>query len=131
MNNVVGLKGEWVLLLTADHGHTAAGKVSHGFIINEQHVLDGIEARFDTKANGVSIGKQLRPMWLTVNQDEMEANGVTFQEISKFVASLTKATAGRPGHHLSPTQAKELVYDAAFAGNLFTRLPCLPEAQGG
>jgi hypothetical protein len=130
LNKVVG-QGEWVMLVTADHGHTAAGNVSHGFVINEQHVIADIESRFDTKANGQSIAKQLRPMWLTVNQDEMDANGVTFAQISKFLANATKADTARPNMHLSPSQAKELVYDAAFAGNLFTRLPCLPEAQGG
>jgi hypothetical protein len=131
MDNRMGLKGDWVLLVTADHGHTAAPSVSHGFVINEDHVVARVEQRFDTEANGRAIVKQLRPMWLNLEQAELDANGITHAEISRFVAGLTKADACRPGANLSPTQATQLVYDAAFAGELFPRLPCLPEAQGG
>ena len=131
MDNRMGLKGEWVLLLTADHGHAAHRSVSRGFIINGQRIMDRIQERFDTKADGRPVVQQFRPMWLELDEAELEANGVTYDKISKLVAGITKADASPPGKRLSADQAEELVFDAVFAGNILDRLPCLPEARTG
>jgi hypothetical protein len=131
MDNTMGLKGEWVLLLTADHGHTAHPSVGHGLIINGQRVMDRIQQRFDSKANGRPIVQQFRPTWLELDQQELEANGVTYDKISNLVARTTRADNSGPGAHLLAEQAQQLVFDAAFAGDILGRLPCLPEAHTG
>jgi hypothetical protein len=130
MDNAMGLKNQWVMLVTADHGHTAAPDVGSGFVIHGDRILDEIQRRFDHRANGRPLVKRMRPTWFLLDDAEVEANGVTYDRISRLVAGMTKSDTCRPGADLSASEGSQLVFDAVFAGNLFPRLPCLPEAQG-
>jgi hypothetical protein len=114
------LPGQYVLLLTADHGHTAAPSSDGGFAISEPSVLRLIAERFGTD----SFVDVLRPIWLDLDTAEMKANGITLDQLARFLAGLTKAQTARPNVVVPRSQAGERVFDAVFAGSLLSHLPC-------
>jgi hypothetical protein len=119
--------GEWVLLVTADHGHTADPAVTGGFPIHEPAVHQLTQERFDHRVNDEAVVDLVRPIWLNLDAAEMKANGVTFDKIARYLAGLTKAQTAKPDLVLPPGQAGQRVFDAVFAGSVLSRLPCLPD----
>jgi len=127
LNKHVG--SDWVLLFTADHGHTAAPPAAPSFPINEGKLNSLLRARFDTDHDGVPVVDLIRPIWLNLDTAELRANGATLQDVSRFLAALTKGQTASEGVPLTATEASERVFDAVFAGSLLATLPCLPEAH--
>ncbi len=121
--------GEYVLLATADHGHSAAPSVSGSFGIGVRKVSARAQ-RLDRDANGVPLVELVRPTWVDIDMDELQSNGATLEDVSHALASLTKGQTAPHAVRLSPGEAAEKVFDAVFASSLLTRLPCLPEAAG-
>jgi type I phosphodiesterase/nucleotide pyrophosphatase len=122
-------KGEWVLVLTADHGHTAAPAVSGSFGIDERKLRSLVARRFDKQSNGTALIDLVRPIWLNMNRSEMAANHVATEDISRFFSTFTKGQTYLPKAPVTGVAAKQKVFDAVFAGSLLTHLPCLPEAH--
>jgi predicted AlkP superfamily pyrophosphatase or phosphodiesterase len=114
--------GEWLMLVTADHGHTAAPGVSGGYLINQHEVQRRIEALRSNPADPALL-TQVRPMWLNIDDDELANSNLTYQDISKLIASLTRQQT-RTTDDPSWTLTDEPVFDAAFAGSLLPHLSC-------
>ena len=113
-----------MMLVDRRRRHTAAPGVSGGYLINQHEVQNRIEALRAVVVRPGAASTQVRPMWLNVNDTEREHSGLTYEDISKLIASLTKSdTASIGDDPFAETLSTEPVFDAAFAGSLLEHLP--------
>ncbi|HEX2057084.1 MAG TPA: alkaline phosphatase family protein, partial [Actinomycetota bacterium] len=76
---------EYVLVVTADHGQTPLG----GWAISRSEVSDDLGRQFDGIANGKGVIGRTSASSFFSNPDEMEANGVTPEQVSSFLSRYT------------------------------------------
>jgi Type I phosphodiesterase / nucleotide pyrophosphatase len=121
-------EGEWMMLLTADHGHTAAPGVSGGYLINQHEVQNRIEGLEPGPHSNLLT--QVRPMWLNIDDAELQSAGLTYVDVSRLVASLTRKDTASFDDPSVAASSTEPVFDAAFAGSLLTHLSCWSPPTG-
>jgi len=125
LNRQVG-RGKWVLLVTADHGHTAAPAVSGGVPIQVDRIDRQLDGAFHVPDRS-PISAKTRPTWLFPNDVERYVAGVTLVQIAGFVQRLTRAeTAGGP--MVSSTRREDPTMLAAFPGSVLLGLPGIPRS---
>jgi predicted AlkP superfamily pyrophosphatase or phosphodiesterase len=122
LDNQVG-PHQWMMLLTADHGHTAAPGVSGGYLINQHEVQRRIEA-LRASSSDPHLLTQVRPMWLNIDDAELKHSDLSYEDVSKLVASFSRSETASSEDPASLTSSTEPVFDAAFAGSLLTHLSC-------
>jgi type I phosphodiesterase/nucleotide pyrophosphatase len=128
LDETVG-EGEWVFVLTADHGSIPDPKVSGAFQISTTPIASGINSTFDTDADDTRIVELVQPTQVFVNEAELRQNGHTLDEVSEWIMGLTKADTALPGVVVPPDDAGDPVFQAAFPSAIMSALPCLPEAR--
>ncbi|MGH2752517.1 MAG: alkaline phosphatase family protein [Actinomycetota bacterium] len=82
LDRIVG-EGEWVVALTADHGQQPDASDIDGYGINPRKVENDIRSEF---------GDVVRAVWPTevfLVDDAMESEGVTVEEIARFLGGYT------------------------------------------
>jgi hypothetical protein len=124
LNEHVG-QGNWVMALTADHGHTPDPNVSGATVISPGAVADVVQAEFDTDGDDTRIVEFTQPTNIFVDIDEMEQNGATLEEISGFLLSVTKGEVGGEQYPVSPDVANEPAFLAVYPADMLEQLPCL------
>jgi hypothetical protein len=129
LNRTVG-RGEWVLLVTADHGAMPLPEDSGGFQISTAPIEAGIDERFDADGDDVPVVDLVQPTQVFLNVAELEQNGHTVADVARYMMTLTQAQTAGGGTVVDPSTANERVFQAAFPSDLMTQLPCLPEAHG-
>ena len=102
-------KGKWVLLVTADHGHSASPLVSGGFRIKDAAVEQQLEHRFRD-----AVAEKVRPGWTFLDRPKLEQAGVTVGEASRFLAALTKVQASIQPDVVPAGDERDHVLDEAF-----------------
>ena len=122
-------QGEWVMLLTADHGAQYPWEESGGIPIDPTKMKALVNEAFDSDGDDVLAFEQIRPTQLWANDEEMAQNGVTLQQVADFIAGLTAAQVARSDYPLAPGEADDLVYETAFPSSVMSQLPCV--VQGG
>jgi hypothetical protein len=128
LNETVGT-GEWVFVLTADHGSIPDPQLTGAFQISATPIVNGINTTFDTDGDDVRIVELVQPTQVFVNEAELAQNGHTLEELSEWVMGLTKADTAQPGVVVPADEADDPVFQAAFPSEIMDRLPCLPEAR--
>jgi hypothetical protein len=128
LDETVG-EGDWVFVLTADHGSIPDPDVSGAFQISATPIVSGINSTFDTDADDTRIVQLVQPTQVFVNVDELEQNGHTLEEVSAWIMGLTKSDTAQPGVVVPADQSGDLVFEAAFPSAIMDELPCLPEAR--
>lgn len=124
LNEHVG-QGNWVMALTADHGHTPDPNVSGATVISPGAVADMVQAKFDTDGDDSRIVEFTQPTNMFVDIDEMEQNGATLEEISGFLLSVTKGEVGGEQYPVAPEVADEPAFLAVYPADMLEQLPCL------
>jgi len=115
------LPNQWVLCVTADHGHTATHSRTGGMPVLESRLQSLVEGRFDADGDGRKLVQTIRPIWLQLSPAEMKDNGTRLTNVSNFVADLTASQVAKPGtFHNGGAK----VFDAVFAGSLLPNLSC-------
>lgn len=127
LNRQVG-RDEWVLALTADHGHQFDPEITGAFPIGVGDMTRFLRQKFEDR-EGEEVVEQLRPTQLWVNKDELRGNGYTLTDVAMTIARATKADTIDKGSVVDPDEADELVFAAAFPTSVLSHLPCLPEAR--
>ncbi len=127
LNHQVG-KGEWAMVLTADHGAMPDPAVSGGFQIETPPIQAGINERFDTDGDDTPVVELAQPSQVFLNVDELEQNGFTVGDVARYIMTLTQAQTAAPTQTVDPATANDTVFQAAFPSALMQDLPCLPEA---
>jgi hypothetical protein len=128
LNETVG-EGEWVFVLTADHGSIPDPDVSGAFQISATPIVNGINSTFDTDGDEARIVQLVQPTQIFVDERELRQNGHTLEELSTWIMGLTKADVAQPGVVVPTGEADDPVFQAAFPSTLMDQLPCLPEAR--
>ena len=126
LNAEVG-RGNWVMVLTADHGHQFDPAVSGAFQITPNAVLTDLQDRFDDE-DGTSAIIGVRTSQTFLNEIELRQSGHTVEEIAEFMLHYTKAQASSDPSSLSAAEQDDEVFAAVFPTSVFDApLPCLPE----
>lgn len=128
LNETVG-EGEWVFVLTADHGSIPDPKVSGAFQISASPIVSGINSTFDTDGDDVKLVELVQPTQIFIDEDELRQNGHTLDEVAEWIMGLTKADTHLPDVVVPAAEADDPVFQAAFPSSLMRELPCLPEAR--
>jgi len=124
LNEHVG-EGEWVMMLTADHGHTPDPAVSGASAIEPSNVAGVIQERFDTDGDDVRIVEFTQPTHIFIDLEEMEQNGTTLEEISSYLLTVTKGELQGNQYPLPPGVAGEPAFISVFPSEMIDSLPCL------
>jgi predicted AlkP superfamily pyrophosphatase or phosphodiesterase len=108
-------KGKWVLLITADHGHSADKEVSGGFPIKVQAVEDYMADQFPGP-DGASVVARVRPGWSFVDLNGLDETDFSLDDLAKDFRGLTKAETSTKPEDVPPPQAKDEVLLTSFPG---------------
>ena len=124
LNEHVG-EGEWVMALTADHGHTPDPNVSGASVISPTAVADVIQAEFDTDGDEVRIVEFTQPTTVFIDLDEMEQNGTTLEEIAAYLLTVTKGEVRGGQYPVASEVADEPAFLTVYPSSMIEDLPCL------
>ncbi len=127
LNREVG-KGDWAMVLTADHASMPDPAVSGGFQISTGPMQAMIDERFG-RPGGPEIVELMQPTQAFLNLEELEANGHTVEDVARFMMTFSQAQTAGGGVVPNPGQENDVVMTAAFPSALMQDLPCLPEAK--
>ncbi len=128
LNAQVG-KGNWAMVLTADHGAMPSPSVSGAFNISSASLAAEINARFDHDGDATHVVQLVQPTQVFMDTKELARNGATLDDVARFVTTLTEAQTAPPTVTVEPAHANDRVFQAAFPSALMQQLPCLPEAR--
>jgi hypothetical protein len=126
LNRRVG-RGQWSLVLTADHGSIPDPDVSGAFAIPAGPIVAGINATFDTDGDDTKLVELVQPTQIFIDEDELRQNGSTLEDLAWWVMDLTKGDVSTTS--LPASVADDPIFQASFPSNLMSSLPCLPEAR--
>jgi len=122
--------GRWVLILTADHGHTPDPRVSGAWRINDREIAARITATFDD-GDARRVVQQVQPTQVFVNEAELRQNGAGLKAVAAMLGRLTRAQTAVGGTRPPPGTAGARVFSSVFPSGLLARLPCLPDDGTG
>jgi hypothetical protein len=126
LNGSVGA-GNWVMALTADHGHTPNPDVSGASVISPGRVADAIEARFDRDGDGVPVVESVQPTQIYVDRQELQQQGASLAAVSTFLLTLTKRDVGSDAWPVPAARMDEPAFVAAYPSTLLGELACVPK----
>jgi hypothetical protein len=123
-------KGQWAMVLTADHGAIPDPKVSGAFQVSTTPIGSGLTAAFDTDGDDVPVVQLIQPTQIYVDEAELRQNGGTLEEMARWIMDRTKGDTAGAGVAVPTSEQNDKVFAAAFPSQLMTDLDCLPEARG-
>lgn len=120
-------RGEWVLILTADHGAQFDPDVSGAFQVTPGQLGADLEAAFPS-ATGDSVFLAVRTSQIYLNDEAMDASGYSESEIARFVLEYTKEQGAADPATVPADERDDRVMSMALPIRALPRLECLPEA---
>jgi predicted AlkP superfamily pyrophosphatase or phosphodiesterase len=102
--------GRWVMLLTADHGHTAHPQLTGAFRI-QVPILQDLFAQ--TFPGGRRVAKRVRTSWTFINMDELRRRGQDIASVAALVGTLKKEQLVLDPSTLDPTERSQRAFAAA------------------
>ncbi|HEY7282610.1 MAG TPA: alkaline phosphatase family protein [Actinomycetota bacterium] len=121
-------KGQWVLLITADHGHSAARTVSGGYNIKVEAVQRHLDSSFPSGNRKDPVVSRVRPGWSFVDVDEMQRKDFSLEEIASNMRGLTELESTVHPNGVSGSNAHKRVLLTSFPGTWLPGMRAL--AQG-
>jgi len=121
-------EGNYLLILTADHGAQYDPKVSGAFQVTPGQLESDLNAAFPS-ATGESVFLAVRTSQIYLNEDAMAASGYTESQIAGFVLDYTKEQGAPDPSTVPSEQLDDRVMSMALPIDLLDRLKCLPEAR--
>jgi hypothetical protein len=127
LNRQVG-RGQWVMVVTADHGAVPNVAVSGALQLSPTVIQAALDMRFDTDDDETPLIDRVSQTGIFVNMDELQQSGFDLDDLAQYILTLTaEQTVG--DFPITPAQAGLPVFQAAFPSSIMADLPCLPEAQ--
>ena len=122
-------EGNYVLVLTADHGAQFDPEVSGAFQVTPGQLEQDLVAAFPS-ATETSVFEAVRTSQVYLDEDAMRTSGYTVDEIAQWLIAYTKAQ-GAPGGPADVPEAEraERFFSAVIPKAMLTELRCLPEAN--
>jgi hypothetical protein len=122
-------RGEWALILTADHGMQRDPLATGAFLIDIERLTAAVESAFGgTEARPVILKARPTQMWL--DEKLLEREGYTVEQVAEFIADLRQrdvATDAGP----RAGEAGARAFQAVFPTETIERLDCLPASVLG
>ncbi len=129
LNSAAG-KGNWVLLITADHGAQFDPAVSGAFQVTPSALESDLEAAFDEDSDADPVVQAVRTSEIFLFTDELEQNGFTARDVADFIRNYTRGQASPNPSSMPASEQGQKVFASAFVSAIFSEpLSCLPEAQ--
>ena len=128
LNQQVG-KGQWAMVLTADHGAMISPSVSGAFNISTGAVASQINSHFDHDGDTSPVVQLVQPTQVFIDTVDLARSGATLDDVARFVMTLTQAQTKGFGVQVDPAHANDPAFAAAFPSALMAEMPCLPEAR--
>ena len=114
--------GNWVLLLTADHGHSAALDVSGASPIKVNAYDAALERVFDRPALESPVVRRTRPGWTFLNEQSLRQQGFDQIQVADFVRTLTRADVQVDQSIVPPAKRGEPAFASAFPASMLESL---------
>ncbi|HZK52495.1 MAG TPA: hypothetical protein VFD47_13140, partial [Actinomycetota bacterium] len=111
--------GQWVVMVTSDHGLMPDTERSGGFAIKGQEVLADINAEFDQVDNDEDLAYHLTAYGAYIDEDELARNEVSLEEIGRWLAGYTLGENVSEGQELAETfeeRESERLFSAVMSG---------------
>ena len=124
LNEEVG-EGRWVVLVTADHGSLMSAEATGAFQISAEELHSAIQTRFDSDGDEVQVIEQVKQTEIFMNIAELEEQGHTLEDVSRFIMTLRQKDVPIPGLPIPSPNAR--VFQVAFPARALVDIPCLPE----
>jgi hypothetical protein len=121
--------GEWVLVLTADHGHQFDPAVSGAFQMTVGQVARYVEGRFGESSDDPVV-ERVRPTQLWLDEEALSERGVTLDDVAAAILETRPEDLVDADVDVS-AWPDEPVFAAAFPTSILDELPCLPGAGRG
>jgi arylsulfatase A-like enzyme len=122
-------EGNWVVALTADHGQQRDEGDIGGFGISPREIEGDIRSEF---------GDVVRAVWPTevfLEEDELEANGVTVDEVARFLGGYTLGdNAPDVGEQFAGSgefDSTDRIFELAIPSRRLPGIECEPPKEGG
>jgi arylsulfatase A-like enzyme len=109
-------KGNWVLLVTADHGHSASKTVTGAYPIKVKAVDRYMEETFPSEDGDALVVERTRPGWSFVNLDELDTGGYHLEQIARDLRGLTKGESAMNTDEIPAGQRSDKVLLTSFPG---------------
>ena len=109
--------GNWVVMVTADHGMMPDPADSGAYPIKGQAVLDDINARFDTNGNSADLAFHMTAYGVYIDQGELTSNDVDPEGVGRWLADYTledNASRGELGRF--EDRRNERLFEAVTVG---------------
>jgi hypothetical protein len=123
LDRTVG-EGRWVMVLTADHGTQRDPERSGAFMIDIHKIEQGIARTFDDD-DRVPLVQKVRPTEIWLDTRELDDNGFTLEQVSRWLLDLTQADTFKNQHVPEPGHEDDPVFAAALPTAALGDLPCL------
>jgi hypothetical protein len=123
LDRTVG-RGEWVMVLAADHGTQPDPEVSGAFQIDVAKLESGLTDAFDD-GDDVAVVERVRPSEIWLDRDELRENGHTLADVSQWLLGLTQADTFKNQNVPDPGHENERVFAAALPSSILAALPCV------
>jgi hypothetical protein len=121
-------RGNYVLVVTADHGAQFDPKVSGAFQVTPGQLEADLNAAFPSSTKD-SVFLAVRTSQIYLNEDALRASGYSEADIARFVLNYTKEQGASDPTTVPSDQLQDHVMSMALPIDLLDRLPCLPEAR--
>lgn len=124
LDEVVGT-GQWVVAVTADHGHTPDPDVSGATAIAPGKVADAVNARFDD-GDDAKLVTFTQPTMMHVDVEELADVDATLEDVSRFILTLRKRDVLSEQWPGPADEYDDPAFEAAFPSTMLETLPCVP-----
>lgn len=121
--------GEWLLVLTADHGSTPRPAVTGAFPVDGGELKRDLEEEFRAPGDDRQLVLGLRPTQLWLDRDVLAAAGHAVADVAAFIDAYTKGQAAADPSSLAEGEADDRVFAGAFPGRRLLAGGC-PVANG-
>lgn len=126
LDRAVG-RGNWAMVVTADHGSTPSPKVSGAFQISAGELHGAVQDEFDGDDDDVPVIEQVKQTEVFMNVEELGEHGHTLADVARFIMTLRQRDLPIPGNPIPAP--KEKVFRAAWPAAAMRTLPCMEEIR--
>jgi hypothetical protein len=119
-------RGEWAMLVTADHGVTPRPEVTGGVAMHPRIFADDVRAAYDGDGDDRHVLAVTRPAQGWIDMGELREKGYSLADLAAFITRYTRGQYAEDPSKLSERDRRARLFSAAIPGPVLERLPCLP-----
>lgn len=114
-------EGEWIMVLTADHGAIPDPALTGATIIDLRELRRDLDEAF-----GGAV-EQVRPTQIWMDEPALGDQGRTLADVAAFLAEYRRSHNARGPSMLTEEERDERLFAAAFPSRLLDSSPCVPK----